>query len=161
MDLGLAGRTAFVAASSQGLGYACARSLAREGVAVTLNGRDEGRLVAAAAALRDEVDDALATLRGNGTLTQISQKYFDTDVSQGQADQQQSGTTAGLQSTWELVKDTAGPMALARGYGGQVIAATPDGAMSVAITSDPTLPARSEGYFGDLLALVTDRVMVA
>lgn len=61
---------------------------------------------------------------------------------------------------WFLGDTNAGPMALARGYGGQVIAATPGGAMSVAITSDPTLPARSEGYFGDLLALVTDRVMV-
>jgi 3-oxoacyl-[acyl-carrier protein] reductase len=58
MDLGLAGRTAFVAASSQGLGYACARSLAREGAAVTLNGRDGDRLTAAAAALRAEVPGA-------------------------------------------------------------------------------------------------------
>jgi 3-oxoacyl-[acyl-carrier protein] reductase len=32
MDLGITDRRAFVAASSQGLGYACARSLAREGV---------------------------------------------------------------------------------------------------------------------------------
>lgn len=55
MDLGISGRTAFVAASSQGLGYACARSLAREGVAVTLNGRDADKLHAAAWALRREV----------------------------------------------------------------------------------------------------------
>ncbi|WP_432537865.1 SDR family oxidoreductase [Kineococcus arenarius] len=58
MDLGLTGRTAFVAASSQGLGYACARSLAREGAAVTLNGRDEAKLAAAAAALEQEVPGA-------------------------------------------------------------------------------------------------------
>jgi len=58
MDLGLIGRTAFVAASSQGLGYACARSLAREGVAVTLNGRDEAKLAAVAGTLRDELPDA-------------------------------------------------------------------------------------------------------
>jgi len=57
MDLGIAGRVAFVAASSQGLGYACARSLAREGVAVTLNGRDPERLAATAARLAEEVPD--------------------------------------------------------------------------------------------------------
>jgi len=55
MDLGIAGRRAFVAASSQGLGLACARSLAREGAQVTLNGRDEGKLATAAAALSDEL----------------------------------------------------------------------------------------------------------
>ncbi|NDZ78152.1 SDR family oxidoreductase [Streptomyces sp. SID10853] len=58
MDLGLTGRTAFVAASSQGLGYACARSLAREGVLVTLNGREETKLAAAAETLRGEVGGA-------------------------------------------------------------------------------------------------------
>ncbi len=39
MDLGLAGKTALVCASSRGLGRACAFSLAREGVHVTINGR--------------------------------------------------------------------------------------------------------------------------
>ena len=58
MDLRIAGRVAFVAASSQGLGLACARSLAREGVRVTLNGRDEVTLAAAASALRAELPDA-------------------------------------------------------------------------------------------------------
>jgi 3-oxoacyl-[acyl-carrier protein] reductase len=58
MDLGITDRRAFVAASSQGLGYACARSLAREGVRVTINGRDTAKLDAAAAALRDEVPGA-------------------------------------------------------------------------------------------------------
>ena len=44
MDLGLKGRTAIVCASSRGLGKACALSLAREGVAVVINGRDRGVL---------------------------------------------------------------------------------------------------------------------
>ncbi|WP_167132567.1 SDR family oxidoreductase [Paramicrobacterium chengjingii] len=51
MNLGLTGRTAFVAASSQGLGLACAVALAREGVEVTLNGRDEVKLAEAATQL--------------------------------------------------------------------------------------------------------------
>jgi 3-oxoacyl-[acyl-carrier protein] reductase len=44
MDLGIKGRKAIVCASSQGLGLACATSLAREGCAVFINGRDETRL---------------------------------------------------------------------------------------------------------------------
>lgn len=58
MDLGLMGRTAFIAASSQGLGFACARSLAREGVSVTLNGRSDTKLAAAADQLRQEFPES-------------------------------------------------------------------------------------------------------
>jgi len=39
MDLGIAGRTAILMASSRGLGRACAESLAREGVHLVINGR--------------------------------------------------------------------------------------------------------------------------
>jgi 3-oxoacyl-[acyl-carrier protein] reductase len=53
MDLGLAGRRAIVCASSRGLGFACADSLAREGVHVTINGRDPGSLDEAAAQLAE------------------------------------------------------------------------------------------------------------
>jgi 3-oxoacyl-[acyl-carrier protein] reductase len=51
MDLGIKGRKAIVCASSKGLGLACATSLAREGVEVWINGRDAGRLEAAAAGI--------------------------------------------------------------------------------------------------------------
>jgi 3-oxoacyl-[acyl-carrier protein] reductase len=44
MDLGLAGRTAVVCASSQGLGRACATELARAGCTVVINGRDAAKL---------------------------------------------------------------------------------------------------------------------
>jgi len=44
MDLHIAGRKAIVCASSQGLGMACATSLAREGVKVFINGRTEDKL---------------------------------------------------------------------------------------------------------------------
>ena len=54
MDLGIAGRSALVCASSKGLGLACARSLAREGVEVTINGRDQARLDRAADAIASE-----------------------------------------------------------------------------------------------------------
>ena len=58
MDLGITGRRAFVAASSQGLGHACARALAREGATVVINGRDGDKLKAAAAAIQDEFPEA-------------------------------------------------------------------------------------------------------
>ena len=48
MDLGIAGRTAIVCASSRGLGRACAHALAQAGVNVVINGRDESALQAAA-----------------------------------------------------------------------------------------------------------------
>lgn len=47
---------------------------------------------------------------------------------------------------------------LARGYGGQIIAAHPERSLAVAITSDPTLPARSGGYFGDLMQLIEGEI---
>ena len=46
-----------------------------------------------------------------------------------------------------------------RGYGGQIIAAHPGRNLAVAITSDPTLPARSGGYFGDLVRLLEGPVL--
>jgi len=59
MDLGIGNRRAFVCGSSQGLGLACARALAREGVAVWLNGRDADKLAKAVAALRAEIPGAV------------------------------------------------------------------------------------------------------
>ncbi|PLR34726.1 3-oxoacyl-ACP reductase [Chimaeribacter californicus] len=44
MDLGIKNRVAFICASSQGLGLACAEALAAEGVRIILNGRDESKL---------------------------------------------------------------------------------------------------------------------
>ena len=52
MDLGINGRTALLAASSRGLGKACAVALAREGVAVTINGLNEEHLATTAAEIR-------------------------------------------------------------------------------------------------------------
>jgi 3-oxoacyl-[acyl-carrier protein] reductase len=54
MDLGLAGRTAVVCASSQGLGRACATELARAGATVVVNGRDQAKLEHTAEQIREE-----------------------------------------------------------------------------------------------------------
>lgn len=53
MDLGLKERIAVVAASSRGLGKACALELAREGAQVIISARDGARLAATAAEIRD------------------------------------------------------------------------------------------------------------
>ncbi len=65
MDLGIAGRSAIVCASSRGLGFACADSLAREGVDLVINGRDEERLAEAADDLRGRHAVAVATVAGD------------------------------------------------------------------------------------------------
>ncbi|BCB19152.1 SDR family oxidoreductase [Bosea sp. ANAM02] len=52
MDLGIAGRTAIVCASSKGLGRGCAEALAQAGCTVVINGRDASTLEATAAAIR-------------------------------------------------------------------------------------------------------------
>ncbi|MCV9936012.1 SDR family oxidoreductase [Boseaceae bacterium BT-24-1] len=52
MDLGIAGRTAIVCASSKGLGRGCAQALAEAGCTVVINGRDAKTLEETAAAIR-------------------------------------------------------------------------------------------------------------
>ncbi|MDP5221048.1 serine hydrolase [Ruegeria sp. 2205SS24-7] len=54
---------------------------------------------------------------------------------------------------------TSSGYALARGYGGQIIAAHSRRRLAVAITSDPTRPARSGGYFGELLDLLNGPIL--
>jgi len=63
MDLGIAGRTALLCASNAGLGLACAKALAAEGVNVYINGRDP-----------DKTDRAASEVRANaaGTVEQIN-----------------------------------------------------------------------------------------
>jgi 3-oxoacyl-[acyl-carrier protein] reductase len=61
MDLGIAGRTAAVAAASAGLGLASARALAADGVRVVVCGRDPARL-----------DEAVASLPGEGHVALVA-----------------------------------------------------------------------------------------
>ena len=62
MDLRLAGKRALVTGSSAGLGEATARLLAREGVAVVVHGRDQGRASAVAEEIRSEDGQAEVVL---------------------------------------------------------------------------------------------------
>ena len=61
MELNLAGKRAFVSGSTQGIGYAIAETLLREGAAVIVNGRTGGRVDAAVDALRAAVPGAEVT----------------------------------------------------------------------------------------------------
>jgi 3-oxoacyl-[acyl-carrier protein] reductase len=70
MDLGIHGRKALICASSQGLGYACALTLAQEGCDVFINGRDEGKLERAAQALRQQTGAAVVALRADITTAE-------------------------------------------------------------------------------------------
>lgn len=58
MDLDIAGRTALVAASTEGIGFACAKALASAGCHVAVNGRRKEPLEAAAEELREIAADA-------------------------------------------------------------------------------------------------------
>ncbi|TVP71444.1 MAG: class C beta-lactamase-related serine hydrolase [Rhodobacteraceae bacterium] len=62
---------------------------------------------------------------------------------------------------WFLGRADGVDYALARGFGGQVICVAPARGLSVVITSDPTLPARSEGHFGALRRLIDAGILPA
>src|SRR2546425_7995117 len=67
MDLGIRGRNAIVCASSRGLGKACAMSLAREGVNLTLMARTKDALEAAAKEIRDATGVRVTAVAGDVT----------------------------------------------------------------------------------------------
>jgi CubicO group peptidase (beta-lactamase class C family) len=62
---------------------------------------------------------------------------------------------------WFLRRLGGHDAAYARGYGGQMLYAVPALGLSVAITSDATQPARSDGYVGALHALIAEAVIPA
>ncbi|MBR2657003.1 MAG: serine hydrolase [Loktanella sp.] len=60
---------------------------------------------------------------------------------------------------WFLGQADGVGYALARGYGGQVICTVPALEMTLALTSNPNLPARSGGHFGDIMRLIESDVI--
>ena len=65
MDLGLKNKTAFVAASSDGLGKAVAMELAKEGATVIINGRNEERLKATQKIIEDTSHSKVIAIVGD------------------------------------------------------------------------------------------------
>lgn len=78
MDLGLMGKNAIVAAASQGLGLATARSLAREGVNLTMNARTADKLEAAAEAIRKEFGVTVKTVAADFNAAETRDKLIET-----------------------------------------------------------------------------------
>jgi 3-oxoacyl-[acyl-carrier protein] reductase len=76
MDLGIGGRKAIVCASSRGLGRGCATSLAREGVDVTINGRDEEVLQATAADIAKETGAKVTAVAADVTTPEGQAKLL-------------------------------------------------------------------------------------
>ena len=70
MDLKLDGKVALVTGSTAGIGFAIARSLAREGAYVYLNGRTQERVDAAIAKIR--ADHKAVTIDGIATESSSS-----------------------------------------------------------------------------------------
>ena len=68
MDLNIRGRQAIVCAASRGIGRACAEALAREGVEVTINGRDPETLEATAVEIRAATGATVTAVAGDITL---------------------------------------------------------------------------------------------
>src|SRR5262249_54732617 len=88
MDLGLKGRGVIVAASSQGIGFATARSFAREGAQVAMCARTEKTLREAAAELRretgaeiyDEPVDVTDAVQVQRFVEQVAKRFGRIDV---------------------------------------------------------------------------------
>jgi cystine transport system permease protein len=61
-------------------------------------------------ALRDQANEALTSLRSDGTLAKISDKYFGADVSVAESGTLDVTASDSGRSALDVVKDTAGPM---------------------------------------------------
>ncbi len=77
MDLGIAGKTAIVCASSKGLGKGCATSLAREGVNVIINGRDEATLAATAKDIEQQTGHPVTAVAADVTTADGQARLLD------------------------------------------------------------------------------------
>ena len=81
MDTGIAGKTALVAASSRGIGFAAAMLLAKEGTNLTICSRDQVRIEAAAKRIRDaagvEVLPLVADLAAEGQAADAVKRTAD------------------------------------------------------------------------------------
>jgi 3-oxoacyl-[acyl-carrier protein] reductase len=80
MDFDIEGDAALVTASSSGLGNAAATALAREGVNVVLNGRDEDRLEEAVEELREEATGEVVGRQGDLTERDDIEALVETTV---------------------------------------------------------------------------------
>ncbi|MFH1754514.1 MAG: SDR family NAD(P)-dependent oxidoreductase, partial [Candidatus Latescibacterota bacterium] len=77
MNLNLNNRVAAVAAASQGLGFAAALELSREGATVGICSRDAGRISQAAERIRGETGGSVLALPVDVSRTQEARAFVD------------------------------------------------------------------------------------
>jgi NAD(P)-dependent dehydrogenase (short-subunit alcohol dehydrogenase family) len=77
MDLGLEGKVAIVTGGSAGIGYAAARSLAREGARVVICSRTASALAEAASALREDTGGEVVDAAGDVSKDEDLRRLFD------------------------------------------------------------------------------------
>jgi 3-oxoacyl-[acyl-carrier protein] reductase len=81
MDFGLRGKRAIVMAASRGLGYASALGLAREGCRLVICSREQARIDAAAAAIRQETGADVTALQADVSSATEAKRLVDAAVS--------------------------------------------------------------------------------
>jgi 3-oxoacyl-[acyl-carrier protein] reductase len=133
MDLGIEGKTALICAASKGLGRACAWSLAREGVEVTIVARGEQALEETAAEMRNAVGGSVQAVACDITTEAGRQAALDLcpqpdilvnnaggpppgDFHDWTRDDWIKALDANMLTAIELIKATVDPM-IERGFG--------------------------------------------
>ena len=76
MEFGLKGKRAIVMAASRGLGYASAMGLAREGCRLVICSRDQERIDAAAAAIRQQTGADVTALVADVSSASLPRRGF-------------------------------------------------------------------------------------
>ena len=82
MDLGISGKVAFIAASSDGLGRACAVELATEGCNVIICGRDADRLAKAKSEVAKAGDGKILAIKADLTNQQDLERLVSNSIAE-------------------------------------------------------------------------------
>ena len=123
MDLGIKNKTALVCASSQGLGLACAMALAREGVNVVINGRDQERLEKATREIQTKTGRVPQSILADITTESGRETIFNACPAPDILINNNAGPAPGQLSDWShdvwiqaLEANMLAPILLIRGY---------------------------------------------
>ncbi|CAN1493593.1 FabG Dehydrogenases with different specificities (related to short-chain alcohol dehydrogenases) [Burkholderiaceae bacterium] len=123
MDLRIKGRVALVCASTSGIGLACATALAREGVKVFINGRDEARLAHAQQFIQKSTGNDVSTVCANINLAEGRAKIFEACPTPDILINNNAGPTPGKFQDWDeaqwlsaLNGNLLAPIFLIQGY---------------------------------------------
>ena len=101
MDMGIAGKTALVCASSKGLGRGCAEALAAEGVHLVMNARNSKDLEVVAEELRSTYEIDITTVACDVTTPEGQSKILESAGSVDILVTNAGGPPPGLWSDWD------------------------------------------------------------